>query len=321
MDEMSTNPKYRMLHSAMAAQRDELLALPGVTAVAIGQREVEGKPTGELSVIVFVTRKQPERDTGRNTVRLHLPNDVPSDVVEREFDIVELATNPLQRYEPMYCGLSISTAAAPNEYGTIGCFIRTSGNFNVPAGTYLLTNQHVIGKAAPNGVVLQPVPADRSNIPDNTRCGNYVYGVKDPTHDCAISTLGFGRTAANDVQVGSGAALTPLVGLGDPDVNQALYKFGARTSYTTGTVKYINFTYAGATDLVYVESGSVDKAWLGAGDSGSVAVLQNDNVVVALNWGGDNKAKVTGQNDIYWGGVAYPINHQLSAFGARVALA
>jgi hypothetical protein len=165
------------------------------------------------------------------------------------------------------------------------------------------------------------VPGDPTNIPDNTRCGNYVYGIKDPTHDCAVSSIGFARTAANDVQVGTATALTPVIGLGDPDVGQLVYKFGARTSYTTGSVKYINFTYAGATDLVYIESGSVTQAWLGAGDSGSVAILRNDNIVVGLNWGGDNKAKVTGQNDVYWGGVAYPINHQLSAFGTRVALA
>jgi hypothetical protein len=321
MNETSSNAKYRMLHTAVTDRREELLALPGVTAVAIGRKEVNGEPTGELSVIVFVERKLPEREIARNNVRLHLPEDVPSDVVEREFDIVEAATDPLRRYEPMYCGLSISTVAIPNQYGSIGCFIRTDGNANVPAGTYLLTNQHVIGNAAPGGVILQPVPGDPGNIPDNTRCGNYVHGVKDPTHDCAVSTIGFGRTAGNEVQVGTATALTSVVGLGDPDVGQALYKFGARTNYTTGTVKYINFTYAGATDLVYVESGAVTRAWLGAGDSGSVAILQNDNIIVALNWGGDAMAKVTGQNDIYWGGVAYPIYHQLSAFGSRVTLA
>ncbi len=315
------NEKYRMLHAAVAEHSDKLLSLPGVTAVAVGHKEVGRKPTGELTLIVFVERKLPERETGRNTIALHLPDDVPSDVVEREFAIVEVATNPLQRYEPMYCGLSISTEAVPNRYGSIGCFIQTDGNLNVPAGTYLLTNQHVIGNAAPGGVVLQPVPGDPSNIAPNTRCGNYVHGVKDPTHDCAISSIGFSRTWQNKVQVGTGTTLTSLVGTGEPDVGQMLYKFGARTTYTTGTVKYINFTYAGATDLVYIESGAVTTAWLGAGDSGSVAALQNDNLVVGLNWGGDEKAKVTGQNDVYWGGVAYPINHQLSAFGTRVALA
>jgi S1-C subfamily serine protease len=321
MNESGSHAKYRMLAAAMDERRDELLALPGVTGVAIGRKEVHGESTGELAVIVFVERKLPEREITRNTVRLRLPQDVPTDVVEREFDIVELATNPLQRYEPMYCGLSISTVAVPTSYGSIGCFIRTDGNANVPAGTYLLTNEHVIGNASPNGVILQPVPANPGNIPNDTRCGNYVYGVKDDTHDCAVSSIGFSRTVANDVQIGTGTALTRLVGLGEPDIQQQLYKFGARTNYTTGIVKYINFTIGTAKDLVYVESGAVTQAWLGAGDSGSVAILQNEHIVVALNWGGDNKAKVTGSNDLFWGGVAYPIYHQLSAFGTRVALA
>lgn len=321
MNEQSNeNPagKYRTLLAAVKEHSSELLLDPNVTAVAVGRKEVNGKPTGQMAVIVFVRKKL--RDAGKSPIATRLV-DVPTDVVEREFDIVELATNPMLRYEPMYCGLSLSTEAVPNEYGSIGCFIRTDGNTHVPAGTYLLTNEHVIGNAAPNGVILQPVPADPSNIPPNTRCGNYVYGVKDATHDCAVSTIGFSRTSANDVQIRTDVNLTPLVGLGDPDVGQAVYKFGARTLYTEATVKYINFTIGSFSDLVYIESANNTTPWIGAGDSGSVAPLQNQNIVVALNWGGDNNARVQGQNDIYYGGVAYPINHQLSAFGTRVGLA
>jgi hypothetical protein len=68
--------------------RQSLLAIPGVTAVALGHKITEGRDTGKHAVVVFVSRKRADVPEAER-----VPSEVggmPTDVVEREFDIVDL---------------------------------------------------------------------------------------------------------------------------------------------------------------------------------------------------------------------------------------
>lgn len=74
--------------SALERNRDRLLAIPGVTGLAIGNKITGGHDTGRRAVVVFVEKK---RDDVAPEERI--PSEVdgtPTDVVEREFDIVDL---------------------------------------------------------------------------------------------------------------------------------------------------------------------------------------------------------------------------------------
>lgn len=64
------------------AVEDQLLDLPGVTAVDIGERCVAGRRTGEQVIVVSVRRKKP-------TEQLALGNRVPDDILGIPVDVIE----------------------------------------------------------------------------------------------------------------------------------------------------------------------------------------------------------------------------------------
>jgi hypothetical protein len=74
--------------NALERNRDRLLAIPGVTGLAIGNKTKGGHDTGQRAVVVFVEKK---RDDVAGEERIPSEVDgIPTDVVEREFDIVDL---------------------------------------------------------------------------------------------------------------------------------------------------------------------------------------------------------------------------------------
>jgi hypothetical protein len=72
----------------LAQNRERLMAIPGVTGVAIGNKQAGGSDTGQRALVVFVAEK---RDDLPEDERIPPEIDgMPTDVVEREFDIVDL---------------------------------------------------------------------------------------------------------------------------------------------------------------------------------------------------------------------------------------
>lgn len=68
--------------------RDALLAIPGVTGLALGNKITGGRDTGKRAVVVFVERKRNDvADSERIPAEV---GGMPTDVVEREFEIVDL---------------------------------------------------------------------------------------------------------------------------------------------------------------------------------------------------------------------------------------
>jgi hypothetical protein len=73
---------------ALEWNRDRLLAIPGVTGLAIGSKLTGGQDTGQRAVVVFVEKKRREVPEGERIPSV--VDGIPTDVVEREFDIVDL---------------------------------------------------------------------------------------------------------------------------------------------------------------------------------------------------------------------------------------
>ncbi len=74
--------------NVLEQHRKKLLAIPGVTGLAIGNKVTGGRDTGKRAVVVFV--KQKRRDVPD---RERVPSEIdgtPTDVVERDFEIVDL---------------------------------------------------------------------------------------------------------------------------------------------------------------------------------------------------------------------------------------
>lgn len=67
--------------------RKRLLGYPGVTSVAVGNKVTGGHETQQRAIVVFVKKK---RDVPREERIPRMIDGMPTDVVEREFDIVDL---------------------------------------------------------------------------------------------------------------------------------------------------------------------------------------------------------------------------------------
>jgi hypothetical protein len=65
----------------------DLLKLPGVTGVDVGEKQVGGKPTGELAIRVLVRSKKPADAVPPGELIPPTVDGVKTDVIEREFEL------------------------------------------------------------------------------------------------------------------------------------------------------------------------------------------------------------------------------------------
>jgi len=321
------------LSEILDKHKARLLALPGCTGVAIGYKEVKGEVIDQLAIIVFVKRKQ------NNVAADHLVpqalDGTPTDVIEKTFGFTLTATDPFARFPQLIGGLSITPHDAAPVWGSLGCVIHTTGNAHVPhAGDYLLSNHHVLTYADPANpnsttrAVIQPGKADEPP-PANYSCGDYVWGQTTQTSDCAITTIGAGRTWRNQVP---NHPLRPgnrtLRGIAVAAVGDEVYKYGATTKSTRGVVRFTNYTphLLPIQNSIYVENAD-GTMWVAKGDSGSVLIRYSDDFVVGLNFAADETTMLahhpTLPNDLpaYSAGYAYDIQSQMNLFGGVVRLA
>lgn len=307
-------------------RKKNLLRIPGCTGVGIGFKKVKEEETDRLAIIVFVDKKlaQPPKE---NAVPGELDG-VITDVVEQEelgFDLT--ATNPFERFEQLFSGISVTPSEASPTWGSIGCFINTPGDVgnNVPPGDYLMTCQHVLQYVTPhNMVIIQP--SDGIVAPPTYACGDYVQGYRNPTQDCAISTVAYGRMFRNEVpnypcqpgrrQIQGVAAAAP---------GQDVYKYGATTKFTRGRVALINYNPPNTNfqNAILIRSeGGEHEVWCAKGDSGSVTLLQSNDCIIGLNFAGTrNSIMKNPPADLpaypaYYRGFAYDIQTQMNAFSS-----
>lgn len=310
------------VQAVLARHSERLLTLPGCTAVAIGQKEVGREPTDRLAIVVFV-REKLASPPAEQAVPPELDG-VPTDVVEQEFRPEPIATDPHERFDPLISGIALTADVVPSTYGSVGCFISTTGKPpTYPAGTYLLTNEHVVQHAGINGLVIQPDWLDPTPPPNNYACGNYLEGFQSPTNDCAIVSI-VGRGWRNEVPRKPGRpGRRSLQGVVPPAVGTEVSKFGATTRYTTATVRFINWSNPQQTiqNALYIRNDD-RRTWVDGGDSGSVAVTDG-GYVMGLNFMADAQYPAI-QGGGYYAGLAYPIQDQMDNFraqGGQVTLA
>ncbi|MCH9648900.1 MAG: hypothetical protein K0U98_11730 [Deltaproteobacteria bacterium] len=313
---------HQRLQAILERSLREILSNQGVTAAAIGRKQVGGIETEKLAIVVFVKKKH---DQGCVAASSLIPREIEgalTDVVEREFSPELISTNPMDRFDPLISGVAVAPAAVPSMPGSIGCFLRTPGKANAyPPGVYLLTNEHVVGAANPGGVVLQPDWTAPTPPPANYQIGNYLEGFQNATADCAIVDCGFGVAGARGWKnVVPNKPLHPgnrrLSGVGTAAVGDAVYKFGAKTRFTTAHVLYVAWASAtgSITNAIYIENRSRE-LWVDGGDSGSVAIGNRGDLVLGLNFRADTAMAVPGGG--YYAGMAYPIQSQFDLFATQ----
>ena len=140
---------------AKETHKDEIMALPNVVGVGVGEKEVEGRKTGELAVKVLVRLKLPEAGVPQQALVPSQVSDVPTDVVEvGELRALQSRTS---RWRPAPGGVSIGHFKITA--GTLGCVVRDRNT----GSRLILSNNHVLANsnnAVPGDEILQPGPAD-----------------------------------------------------------------------------------------------------------------------------------------------------------------
>ena len=119
------------------AAQARLLVLPSVHAVGVGPKLVNGKPTGELAIKVYLVRKKPLSEITPEEAIPPEIDGVKTDVVE--MDIPSLHTDS-EKVRPLVLGTQTITKNAP-ERGTLGFLAHT---LEPQPKLVALTCQHVV---------------------------------------------------------------------------------------------------------------------------------------------------------------------------------
>jgi len=317
----------------------ELLTKHNVVGVGLGYKISQGVNTGEMSLVVSVTRKvDPSVLTAENLVP-QLLGGVKTDVVEtgvlRAFQL-----GPRDRWRPVVPP-GVSVGHYRITAGTLGCLVRRGEEM------FILSNNHVLANSndcQPGDAVLQPGAADGGTMDDriatladyvpidfgttspecpiaeaSVRLLNYVAGAFGSSHQLQAvkQTEGVNRMDAAlarplspDLVSNEILNIGVPAGVGTATLGTEVQKSGRTTGHTQGTIIQIDATlrinYNGPAALFtgQLVAGPMSQP----GDSGS-AVLDMDKRVVGLLFAGSDAITILN-----------PIDEVLSALNVEVAL-
>jgi hypothetical protein len=162
-----------------------------VVGVGLGFKISKGRKTGELSIVISVTRKQPPSALSPQDLVPTALESMKTDVVEtgvfRALPVAPGGPGPRDRWRPVVPpGVSIGHYKITA--GTFGCLVSRDGQ------PYMLSNNHVLANAndCENwDPILQPAPSDGGQLEDRiARLADYV-PVEFESHpsECAVADL------------------------------------------------------------------------------------------------------------------------------------
>ena len=281
--------------------------IPNVTAIGLGGRERDGRPTGEIVIKVFVTRKKPVDEVPPGEMIPSHFEGVPTDVVEMTSPVPQLDPVPgsvapggaldMQKTDPLEGGMILGVE--PDTNGTLGCFVRDTNDGTV----YGLTNAHVLddnhGKTSQSQRILR---ASGIGGFDPDAVGYATAFTDKDAFDCGVIRLEAGLNWLPSIKEIGPVAGSYEVTLAD-SVTQ-LYnvrKRGARTQLTGGIliaigVELVDFPEAKKFYIVIrpnpqkAPNENARSCFSDHGDSGAV-VVNDDNEVIALVWGSQDTQK------------------------------
>jgi len=317
----------------------DLLKKRNVIGVGLGYKVSGGENTGELSVVVSVTKKLAATALAVRDIVPQALDGVKTDVVEvGKFRAFELG--PADRWRPV-APPGVSVGHEDVTAGTFGCLVRRQGQ------PFILSNNHVLAnlnKGEPNDPILQPgtldggvsddqiaeladyVPidfgtesADCSFAEISARLLNYIAAALGSRHQLEPVKLTAGvnevdaalaRPLSPDVVNNEILHIGPPTGVGLATLGTEVQKSGRTTGYTQGQITQIDATvrvdYDGPSALF---SGQLVASPMSQrGDSGS-AVLNMENEVVGLLFAGSDAVTLIN-----------PIDAVLSALDVELAV-
>lgn len=271
----------------------------GAHSVGIGRKLVNGKPTGELALRIYVAKKLPMsavpsgqripeemRFFSRGTNK---EERITTDVIETPPAIFE-QLDPTDRLRPAPGGVSVDGISGTA--GTLGGWVWDTTDDTIVS----LSNHHVYGHTAGTDVI-QPGPFDGGSSPGD-KIGDTKRGIQrradiTNTVDCAIADAD--STGVYDLSV---AEIGPAVyAIAVPTLDLLVEKFGRTTEHTFGEITDVDLetTVDGLPfdDCCRIDVVAPSADWSAGGDSGSLVFSQTPvsggstiKPVVALHFAG-----------------------------------
>ena len=262
--------------AAVHALRQRLDAVaPSKYTVGIGLKETGGRFQDRLAIFVYVDEKRPlEQVPEAERIPAEINGYVTDVVVYRPVRAADV-----NRYEPMRGGIQISRPASGGGvigtvgYGTLGCIVRRWTDQKL----LLLTCAHVVGSL--NTKMHQPALGETGAQVIGV-CVDF-HDVGSPLlHDFAVVEPNTLRTLQKTIE-----GLGPVRGVAidaAATLNGVAKKRGARTLFTTGRVRRLVPGGVPAVSVLEISSEPAGQLYAGKGDSGSVVLNENDDVIGLL---------------------------------------
>jgi hypothetical protein len=331
MDKRDVKQKQKIMEGRLHDVKTTLLKIPNVVAVGIGFKESGKKFTEEISYRVFVPEKKGLTDLRPDEIIPASINGIPTDVltpyvVVNDSDVCGDERRTLSKKRPLQAGIAVSTDST--SYGTLGWFGTLADSSVV-----LLTNKHVLydeTNTTDSSVrkTAQPQLGDPSTCccctcGDDNAIGESIIGIRDispasdTSVDCAIARINadFTDDIIYRITNDSTTEVLSVAGIAEAAVGDNVRKIGARSGFTRGTVIHIGdiavavppdsagtaiavrqgqvLIIPDAAETYQVREGVCKAAFSNSGDSGAV-ILNGDNRIIALNWGGDRTTNNVG---------------------------
>jgi hypothetical protein len=284
---------------AMAAAAQEgSRGLGNVIGVGIGEKEVDGIPTGQIAVKVLVKEKLSEADVSEEALVPETVGGLPTDV-----DVSGEVTSQMftARLRPAPGGVSIGNCSRVMA-GTLGCLVKRANQL------FVLSNNHVLAlvNTSPIGTPIpQPGRLDGGVCPQDVigRLTQFIpitFAGQCNFVDCAIAQV---SPALVDRRIlRPGGVRQPLVAPAvQPVLNSLVQKSGRTTQYRRGVIDLVN----AALNVSYAPIGGVARfcrqfrvkgiggIFSDRGDSGSLVTTFPGNNPVGLLFAGNAAANQT----------------------------
>lgn len=306
------NPKVQAVMAVQHRQTPGLMAKTGVVGTAVGQAA-----DGEVALLVL---------TETASAAAGLPDRVEG------VPVVKLVTGKIQAMKPPAPGTNIDPTARFDRPVPIG--VSTGNAFECSAGTigarvikdgtgavYALSNNHVYAlenTALLDSEVLQPGSYDTACADDGGNVIGILADFEPIDFSGADNVIDAAIALSDTTRLGNA---TPSNGYGKPRsitgeeaLGEAVQKYGRTTALTKGTIAGVNVTVnvgytTGTARFVGQVLVTARKAFIKAGDSGSLLVTDPGRNPVGLLFAGDASGRYAFAN---------PIGPVLKRFGVRI---
>jgi hypothetical protein len=310
-DRLLLGPSEAMAASAEAG----VSGLGNVVGLGIGEKEVDGIPTGQLAVKVFVKEKLSASDVSAEALVPESVGGTPTDVDVTGEVRAQMFT---ARLRPAPGGVSIGNCTRVMA-GTLGCLVRRGNQ------VFVLSNNHVmaLSNTAPIGSLIpQPGRLDGGICPQDAiaRLTQFIPITFQGQCNFVDAAIAQASPALVDRRIlrpgGVRQALVPPV-VPAPVLNMLVQKSGRTTQYRRGIVDAINVTL----NVDYSPLGGIARfcrqfrvrgigvIFSDRGDSGSLVTTLPANNPVGLLFAGNAANNQTFCN---------PIGPVLAAFGVTI---